>query len=320
MVKYPDARDRALDSGTARRYTCGQVCDTGGLRPVLSQTFIHLPGVGAMTERALWKMGILTWGDFAAASSLPLRARSRQPELARYLELCRTRLEELDGHFFDSCLPPGERWRTYADFRDRAAFLDIETTGLSPVNSYVTMVGVLDSDGYQSYVRDENLEELREALERYTLIVTFNGASFDLPFLEYHFGRLFGHVAHLDLRYPLRRLGYKGGLKVIEAALDAGRPSELAGLNGFDAVRMWSLWRRGDAGARDTLIRYNAEDVASLPALAEGVYNRLLARLPLSRPPVDSRPRPPIDLPYDRALVERLSARIPTPYELMGAQ
>jgi uncharacterized protein YprB with RNaseH-like and TPR domain len=256
-------------------------------------------------------MGVLTWDDFADASSLPPRARARQPELARYLELCRTRLDELDGHFFDSCLPSGEQWRTFADFRHRAAFLDIETTGLSPVYSYVTMVGILDSDGYKSYVRDENLDDLREALEGYTLIVTFNGASFDLPFLEHHFGRLFGHVAHFDLRYPLRRLGYKGGLKAIEAALEAGRPSELAGLSGFDAVRMWSLWSRGDTGARDTLIRYNAEDVASLPALAEYVYNGLLARLPLSRPPVDSWPRPTIDLPYSRDLVERLTAGRP---------
>ena len=287
---------------------------------MLCQTFVHLPGVGAVTERALWNMGILTWDDFAGARSLPLRASGRQPELARYLELCRTRLEDMDGKFFDSCLPAGEQWRTYADFRRNAAFLDIETTGLSPVSSHVTMVGILDSDGYKSYVRDENLEDLREALEKYTLIVTFNGASFDLPFLEYHFGRLFGHVVHFDLRYPLRRLGYRGGLKAIEAALDAGRPSELAGLNGFDAVRMWSLWLQGDAAARDTLIRYNAEDVASLPALAEIVYNGLLARLPLSRPPVASWPRPAVDLPYDRDLVERLTARSTAPYWATGVR
>jgi uncharacterized protein YprB with RNaseH-like and TPR domain len=287
---------------------------------VLSQTFVHLPGVGAVTERAIWEMGILDWSDFAGASSLPLRASGRQPELARYLEVCRTRLDDLDGGFFDSCLPSGEQWRTYADFRHRAAFLDIETTGLSPMHSYVTMVGILDSDGYKSYVRDENLEDLREALERYTLIVTFNGASFDLPFLEYHFGRLFGHVAHFDLRYPLRRLGYRGGLKAIEADLEAGRPSELAGLSGFDAVRMWSLWRGGDSGALETLIRYNAEDVASLPSLAESAYNGLLARLPLSRPPIDPWSRPDIDLPYDRDLIERLTAPSPAPYRTMGAR
>jgi len=181
-------------------------------------------------------------------------------------------------------------------------------------------LGILDSDGYKSYVRDENLEDLREALERYTLIVTFNGASFDLPFLEYHFGRLFGHVAHFDLRYPLRRLGYRGGLKAIEADLEAGRPSELAGLSGFDAVRMWSLWRGGDSGALETLIRYNAEDVASLPSLAESAYNGLLARLPLSRPPIDPWSRPDIDLPYDRDLIERLTAPSPAPYRTMGAR
>jgi uncharacterized protein YprB with RNaseH-like and TPR domain len=225
---------------------------------------------------------------------------------------CRVRLNARDGAYFGSCLPGRETWRLYADFRDRAAFLDIETTGLSPEYSYVTMVGILDSQGYTAYVRDENLEDLRAALEEYELIVTYNGASFDLPYLEHHFGRLFAHTAHLDLRFPLRRLGYRGGLKAIEGRLQAGRVSELAGLTGYDAVLLWRMWQEGEAGARDTLIRYNAEDVASLPALAEIVYNALLAELPVSQSPIEHRPRPVIDLPYDPDVVRRLTAsRLP---------
>ena len=129
--------------------------------------------------------------------------------------------------------------------RHSAAFLDIETTGLSPYSSYLTLVGVLDQDGYHGFVRDDNLTDLREALERYDLVVTFNGASFDLPYVEHSFGSVFAHVAHLDLMYPLRRLGYGGGLKRIEAVLGVGRPSELSGLSGYDAVRLWRMWTRG---------------------------------------------------------------------------
>ncbi len=149
--------------------------------------------------------------------------------------------------------------------------------------------------------------------ERYDLVVTYNGGSFDLPFLEYHFGRLFGQMAHIDLRHPLRRLGYRGGLKAIEKQLRVGRPSELAGLSGFDAVLLWRTWQDGDSGARDTLIRYNAEDVASLPDLAAIAYNGLLSRLEGPAPVLGHRPGPPIDLPYDRQLVHRLTASRPVP-------
>ena len=169
-------------------------------------------------------------------------------------------------------------WRLYADYRDSAAFLDIETTGLSPYSSVLTLVGILDRDGYRGFVRDDNLLDLREALEQYDLVVTYNGASFDLPYVEHSFGSVFRHVAHIDLMYPLRRLGYGGGLKLIEARLGVGRPSELSGLSGYDAVRMWRMWTMGSAGALETLVRYNAEDVASLPALADLVYNRSAER------------------------------------------
>ena len=97
------------------------------------------------------------------------------------------RLDDMDAAYFARAIPGTERWRMYADFRHNAAFLDIETTGLSPDYNIITLVGILDSEGYHAFVFDQNLSDLREALERYDLIVTFNGASFDLPFIERHF-------------------------------------------------------------------------------------------------------------------------------------
>lgn len=273
---------------------------------MLCHTFIHLRQVGPVTERALWRAGVTTWDEFLQASSLPSRLQARRAELQDRLQRSVSRFQENDAAFFDRCLPSGERWRVYAEFRQRAAFLDIETTGLSPEYSYITMVGILDCRGYTAYIRGENLEDLREALEQYSLIVTYNGAAFDLPYVEHEFGRVFGHTAHIDLRYPLRRLGFRGGLKSIEKQAGAGRPSDLSDLDGFDAVLLWRMWLDGDHGARDTLIRYNAEDVASLPGLAEIVYNRLASRLPVACRPVDSWPERAIDLPYDMGALERL--------------
>jgi hypothetical protein len=137
-------------------------------------------------------------------------------------------------------------------------------------------------------------------------VITFNGASFDIPYTEYHFSQIFKTVAHLDLRFPLKRLGYRGGLKSIERQLRVGRPSELSMLDGYDAVLMWRMWNNGDDGARDTLIRYNAEDVLSLPALADFVYNRMVGKLPVGT----SIPTPwnirEVDLPYDTDVINKV--------------
>lgn len=273
---------------------------------MLRHSFIHLPRVGVATELALWNAGIATWEDFLGAASLPARVRRRQTELCAHLEECCARLAAADASFFHHCLPSSERWRLYRDFRERAAFLDIETTGGSAGFGYITMVGILDSQGYRAYIEGENLDDLRAALEQYDLIVTYNGAAFDLPYIEYFFGRVFAHKAHLDLLVPLRRLGYRGGLKAIERQLHVGRPSDLQGLDGYDAVLLWRMWRRGNTGALETLVRYNAEDVASLPALADIVYRELSGRLPVPCQQLAPWPRPVIDLPYDMDVVQRL--------------
>ena len=273
---------------------------------MLKQSFIHLPRVGKVTEGEIWEAGISDWDDFLGASELPSRIRGRAGYLQSLVRRSRERYECRNAAYFDGVLPARERWRLYPDFRGRAAFVDIETTGLSPERGIITLIGVLDADGYTAYLYDENLADFREALERYDLIVTFNGAVFDLPYIEHHFGSIFGNVAHLDLRFPLKRAGFWGGLKSIEQQADVARPSELSVLSGYDAVLLWQLWQQGDERARDTLVRYNAEDVASLPALAEIAYNRLARRLPIQTDDLAPTHRFDIDLPYDLDIIEQL--------------
>ena len=278
-------------------------------RTVLPHTFIHLPNIGPVTEQSLWDLGIHTWRDFCLTDSLPSRIHSQSRALKDSVAECMDRLDEKDATYFSETIPRSESWRMYADFRQNAAYLDIETTGLSPDYSIITLVGILDRDGYHAFVYDQNLSDLREALERYDLIVTFNGASFDLPFIESHFGRVFKHTAHIDLRHVLNRIGHKGGLKAIERRLGVGRPSDLTALDGFDAVRMWRMWELGSQGALDTLIRYNAEDVFSLPRLAEIAYNRLSSSIGSPASKLDSVEYPETELPYDREVIEWLGGR-----------
>lgn len=278
---------------------------------MLRQSFIHLPRVGKVTEGEIWDSGVCDWDDFLCAAKLPSRIDGKRRYLRSLIERSDERYESRDAAYFDKALPSSERWRLYSDFRERAAFVDIETTGLSPERSIITLIGVLDAEGYTAYLYDENLADFREAMERYDLVVTFNGAAFDLPFIEHHFGSMFKNVAHIDLRFPLKRAGFSGGLKSIERQADVGRPSELSALSGYDAVLLWRMWHdEGSEAARDTLVRYNAEDVASLPALAEIVYNRLLGRLadrlPTGVQSLAPMHRHEIELPYDVEVIERL--------------
>ena len=278
---------------------------------MLRSTFLHIPSIGPKTESALWESGFTTWETLLRTPG-PHSLRDR---LELHLKESAARLEARDAAYFDRRLQMRDRWRMFADFLDTAAFLDIETTGLSPESSRLTMVGILDAHGFHAFVRDENLDALPEALERYDLIVTYNGASFDLPYLRHSLGarkfdRLFERKAHLDLRSCLRRLGHTGGLKAIERRTGLARPSVLSGLSGYDAVLMWRAWEEGSAGARDTLIRYNAEDVASLPLLAELAYNRLVGCLPLEVPPLRPVEWPTVEhLQFDIDVVAALTER-----------
>ncbi|MDA1258259.1 MAG: ribonuclease H-like domain-containing protein [Chloroflexi bacterium] len=273
---------------------------------MLRSTFQFIDDIGPERESDLWGNGVTTWDELAANS----------PQHADVIETAAGQLNDRNAGYFQHTLPSRERWRIYADFQLDTAFLDIETTGLSPENAYVTMVGILDRDGFTAYVRGDNLDELPEALLRYSLFVSYNGASFDMPFLDKEFDRvsvdgdesLFAHAAHLDLRYPLRRLGFKGGLKKIEQATGTGRPGGLSGLSGYDAVRLWKLANDGEPDALETLIRYNAEDVASLPGLTGLVVDEMAYGTPLAATAPPGFPEYDTDaLPYDPGLVRYMT-------------
>jgi uncharacterized protein len=242
---------------------------------MLRETFVHIPGVGYRTEERLWRSGIRTWDDFSAA-----RRRDRiGGRLARRIEDEINRsadaLRRGRHRYFARTLPSRDRWRAWTDFRREVAYLDIETTGLSIGRNALTVVGVYDGKRKRSFVQGDNLEDLPAALRRSKLLVTFNGASFDVPFLRKAFPRMSFDQIHLDLLHPLRRLGFVGGLKSIEAEMGITRSDETADLRGFDAVRLWHAYQAGDDDALDLLLEYNMEDVASLQPLAEFAYEAL---------------------------------------------
>ncbi|MCI4371730.1 MAG: ribonuclease H-like domain-containing protein [Thermoplasmata archaeon] len=242
---------------------------------MLRQTFVHIPGVGYRTEERLWRSGIRTWDDFPVAPRVRRLSgrlvRRIEDELGRSTEALRRRKHR----YFARNLPSRDSWRAWRDFQEDVAYLDIETTGLSLGREAVTVVGLYDGTRKRSFIRGHNLGDLPAAVERAKLLVTFNGSRFDVPFLRKAFPRMRFDMIHLDLLHPLRRLGFEGGLKSIEAQVGILRSEETTGLGGFDAVRLWDAYESGDDDALELLLAYNMEDVVNLEPLAELAYEGL---------------------------------------------
>ena len=114
---------------------------------MLTNSYIHLPGIGATTKRKIWDSGIKSWDEFREENH---RAGLPESKLRSILEGISTSKEKLKARnhiYFANNLPSKEHWRAYREFKDDTIFLDIETTGLSPYYNKITMIGVHGSDG-----------------------------------------------------------------------------------------------------------------------------------------------------------------------------
>ncbi|HXQ79592.1 MAG: ribonuclease H-like domain-containing protein [Thermoplasmata archaeon] len=251
---------------------------------MLRATFLHLPGIGPATEVDLWQSGCRDWHDLAERTeSLGLTTPSRA-RLASELKRSEQALAERDAGWFARRLPNREHWRLYPTFAPETAYLDIETTGLSPYGGIVTVVTVHGGGATRSFVAGDDLEELPAYLGRFSVLVTFNGSRFDVPFLLASFPQLLVPPAHIDLRFLLYRIGHAGGLKRIEQRLGVGDRAGVEGVDGLDAVRLWQEYRRGSASALDRLVRYNRADTVNLEPLLHFAATELERRV-LPPPP-----------------------------------
>jgi uncharacterized protein YprB with RNaseH-like and TPR domain len=176
---------------------------------MLQNTFIHIQRIGALTGQRLWESGLRHWDAFSDDISIPLSG-SRKYLLKEGIDESKQHLYQGNPGYFSNLLPSNQCWRLFSEFRDFTAYLDIETTGLDRYYNQITTIATYDGQPIKTYVHGQNLENLIENIQQYKVIVSYNGKSFDVPFIENYFNIRIDH-AHIDLRYILHSLGFRGG-------------------------------------------------------------------------------------------------------------
>ncbi len=154
------------------------------------------------------------------------------------------------------------------------AYLDIETTGLSPWRDAITVVGIYRrySDGFHmAQLVGHNITRaaVEDLLDGVRTLYTYNGLRFDAVFLESRLQVEFpDSLVHKDLMHDCWRHGLYGGLKSVERQLGIER--RVLEVSGRQAVELWWRYvRMGDEQSLRTLLRYNEEDVLNLKVLRE---------------------------------------------------
>ncbi len=274
---------------------------------MLTHTFIHLPGIGAKTEANIWKAGIHNWEAWQDTPPVKL-PNSSAAQISSLLQSSQSELKN-GPEFFSKRLPANEQWRLLSHFRANTAYLDIETTGLGP-NAEITTIALYNGHDVHCYINGRNLDAFEEDIWKYDVLVTYNGKGFDIPVIERWFHTKLTH-AHIDLRYILARLGFKGGLKGCEQQLGIDRGA-LNGVDGNFAVLLWEDYiSNNNEKALETLLAYNIEDTVNLERLLIEAYNRNVNATPFGKELRLALPQaPPINYLPDFNTVQQIKNRL----------
>lgn len=195
--------------------------------------------------------------------------------------------------------------RATAGDRDRILFLDTETTGIqggAGICPFMVGAGHFSGDDFQMhqyFIRDFDEESsmlysLAELLRNFDLVVTYNGASFDIPLLESRFtlarcDNPFQAMAHFDLLNTARRLWRNGHgscrLVALERLLAFERGPDIPGAK---IPRVYfDYLQQGPSAELTSVFTHNVYDIMSLAALTVLACDRVAAEPAALDDPLD---------------------------------
>jgi len=235
----------------------------------IQETFILCKGIGPKADADIRQAGICNWQmALDCPDRIPLSPK-KVDALVRELESLMADLTERRWERLVERLPTREHWRVLVDRNKDCSFFDIETDGLSMYEGAPTVICCLHRGEMHTFIRGDNLEDFPELLLKIDQLVSFNGSSFDVPYIQNYFNIPTLPCAHIDLRWICHHKGFKGGLKSIERELGLLRDDDLHGVDGLEAVWLWERYERyRDISALKRLVKYCQADVLGLEMLA----------------------------------------------------
>jgi uncharacterized protein YprB with RNaseH-like and TPR domain len=259
---------------------------------MLKSTFCCFRGLGESAEQRLWQADIHTW-DRVTRWPRPLFSPRKWEDLKEQISEAEMAYENGLLDYFLNRLSGVQKARLLPDIPAGIGYLDIETNGLG--NGALTTTIALHCDERTTvFVRGRNFADFLAMVSQCKLLVTYNGACFDLPLLRKEFQIDLG-LPHLDLMHVLKAMGCHGGLKMAERRLGVERRYS-SGADGYQAIELWKQYQAHDRDdALRQLMLYNAEDAIVLKALLAIVYKHSMSGYPGTTARIQSM-QSPVDL------------------------
>lgn len=187
-------------------------------------------------------------------------------------------------------IPPFNNKLTSLYFgKGNIGFFDIETTGLSPKINKVILSGILEFDNYGNgktiqlfadEFDDEKkiLSETAEILSQFDVIVTYNGKSFDIPFIlermkKYNISNKLDTLGHLDLYRVIKSHSEIPNIlpslkqKNIEKfmGISEKRKDEISGQDSVKQYKQYMVTKSKDI--EENILLHNFDDILQLGRL-----------------------------------------------------
>ena len=154
----------------------------------------------------------------------------------------------------------------------RILYLDTETTGLGGSGTVAFLVGLgyLTDNGFEVHqflMRDYPeepylLRHVAAGLNRFDVLCTFNGTTFDVPLLE---SRFLMDLLHMCRRLWKLRLGRCNLGRLEEVILGKPREEDIPGSE--VPQRYFTYLKTGEISLLEDVLKHNAQDIASLCVL-----------------------------------------------------
>ena len=284
---------------------------------LLFASLIQVSRITNKQELEYWQQGIFTLQDLAdnIEEQLSLFSVSQAEEIQQLINNADTCIDAIAKRF-DEKSGKKDFYRIAYSIPEKVMFLDIETTGLSSIYHYVTLVGWMIDGKYGCWIVGTDPTDFINAFQDAKMLVTFNGARFDCKFLDIVFPELnIKNKPNLDLMHFCRRYGLKKGQKNIEQLLGFKRPDSVLDCDGKEAIALWYQFVFGDDEALQLLIEYNFYDVSGMSFILDTVfYQRIYGReFPrICKPKRFYNSRRKNHVRYDREVIESIRKYVNT--------